>query len=325
MLCSSIYANIQTMTEHAPKTTRSNKVGTMILILLITLAFGVIGYFFTTNQLQIRELGEANNELQTKLQQSESKLQTASSTIEELNRDLSLAHNTLAETEDVLQREQDRNEEFENQIRRITGTVETLDKLAKTDKELLQKYSKVFFLNEHYRPERLKEIDDKWKYSEDRSHQLHSQVIPYFEDMVEAAEDDGIDLWVVSAYRSFEQQAQLKGAYLVTYGTGANTFSADQGYSEHQLGTAIDFTTSNMNGALTAAFENTEAYKWLTDNAHRYGFTLSYPRGNAYYVFEPWHWRYVGKSLARDLERDNAHFYDWEQRKIDEYLIEIFD
>lgn len=309
----------------SPATTRGSKVGTILLFLLLFIAFGVLGYFFVTNQQQIADLTTANSALQNELQQTESQLTLASTTIDELSRDLTLARNTLDETEDVLRREQNRNEEFEEQLQRITGTVETLDKLAKIDEELLQKYSKVFFLNEHYKPERLREIDDKWKYSEDRSHQLHNQVMPFFEDMVEAAKDDGVDLWVVSAYRSFEQQAQLKGAYLVTYGTGANTFSADQGYSEHQLGTAVDFTTNNMNGALTAAFENTKAYKWLTDNAHRYGFTLSYPRGNAYYVFEPWHWRFVGRDLARDLKRDNAHFYDWEQRRIDEYLIELFD
>ncbi len=270
--------------------------------------------------------GEATqSELQSKLEQTENELKVAHDTIADLNRDLTLAHNTLTETEDMLEREENRNEEFEDQIRKITGTVEILDKLSKTDEELLQKYSKVSFLNEHYKPERLREIDDEWKYSEDRSHQLHSQVMSFFEDMVEAAKDDGVDLWVVSAYRSFDTQAQLKGAYTVTYGTGANAFSADQGFSEHQLGTAIDFTTTDMNGGLTSAFENTEAYKWLTENAHKYGFTLSYPKGNAYYVFEPWHWRFVGISLAKDLERDNAHFYDWEQRKIDEYLIEIFD
>ncbi|MFN3188145.1 MAG: D-alanyl-D-alanine carboxypeptidase family protein [Candidatus Paceibacteria bacterium] len=313
------------MTESTPKTSNSDKKATAILFLIIVLALAVLGYFYIVNQQQISALTTSEAELQSKLQQTETELMTASSTIEELSRDLTLAYNTLHETEDVLRREQDRNEEFESQIRKITGTVQILDKLANTDKELLQKYSKVFFLNEHYKPERLREIDDDWKYSEDRSHQLHSQVMPFFEDMVKDAKADGVDLWVVSAYRSFEAQAQLKGAYLVTYGTGANAFSADQGYSEHQLGTAIDFTTSNMNGALAASFENTEAYKWLTDNAHRYGFTLSYPRGNAYYVFEPWHWRFVGRNLARDLKRDNAHFYDWEQRKIDEYLVEIFD
>jgi len=312
------------MSDTAP-TIQKKRNGTNIVLGFSLVVLVVLGYFYFAHRQEIATRTASENELSSKLQTLETELAIASTTIAQLTLDLTLAHNTLTETEDVLRREQNRNEEFEDQIRKITGTVQILDKLANTDKELLQKYSKVFFLNEHYKPERLKEIDAKWKYSEDRSHELHSQVMPFFEDMVKAAEKDGVDLWVVSAYRSFDTQAQLKGAYTITYGTGANAFSADQGYSEHQLGTAIDFTTKNMNGGLSESFENTDAYKWLTDNAHRYGFTLSYPRGNAYYIFEPWHWRFVGRDLARDLKRDNAHFYDWEQRKIDEYLVEIFD
>ncbi len=63
----------------------------------------------------------------------------------------------------------------------------------------------------------------------------------------------------------------------------------------------------------------------MLDNAHRYGFILSYPEGNEFYIFEPWHWRFVGEDLARDLDRADAHFYDWEQREIDKYLLTIFD
>ncbi len=72
-------------------------------------------------------------------------------------------------------------------------------------------------------------------------------------------------------------------------------------------------------------FEESEAYDWLVRNAHRYGFTLSYPEDNAYYIFEPWHWRFVGTKLADDLRDENVHFYDLEQREIQEYLISIFD
>ena len=148
--------------------------------------------------------------------------------------------------------------------------------------------------------------------------------MPFFEDMVEDALDDGVELFVVSAFRSFEEQAGLKGAYTVTYGSGANAFSADQGYSEHQLGTTIDFTTTGINGGLTG-FEKTAAYEWLKENAHKYGFVLSYPENNAYYIYEPWHWRFVGEDLARDLHKDGKYFYDLDQRKIDEYLISLFD
>lgn len=146
----------------------------------------------------------------------------------------------------------------------------------------------------------------------------------FLEDMLDAAKDDGIDLKVLSAYRSFDEQISVKQSHTVVYGSGANTFSADQGYSEHQLGTTVDLTTPEINGAYES-FADTDAYQWLQKNAYKYGFILSYPEGNAYYVFEPWHWRFVGVDLARDLHRKGDNFYDWDQRKIDEYLIKIFD
>ncbi|MBC7836964.1 D-alanyl-D-alanine carboxypeptidase family protein [Acetobacteraceae bacterium] len=80
-----------------------------------------------------------------------------------------------------------------------------------------------------------------------------------------------------------------------------------------------------MGGALNTNIDTTNAYAWLNKNAYKYGFVLSYPQGNAYYIYEPWHWRYVGKKLAKDLHNDQEHFYDLEQRKIDEYLANIFD
>jgi len=289
-----------------------------VLLALATLGGGAFIYW------QDKEHNEAVIALEGTIDTRDKELALKESVINELSNQLEMTSEELEETEDRLSGEKERNDEMEDQVRELAGTVSDLDKLSKTDKELLQKYSKVYFLNEHYIPESLREIDDEWKYSEDNEHQLHSKVIPFFEEMMEDALDDGIELWVTSAFRSFDYQSQLKGSYTVIYGSGANAFSADQGFSEHQLGTTVDFTTRGLNGGLSG-FQNTEAYKWLLDNAHKYGFTLSYPEGNTYYVFEPWHWRFVGEELAKDLNREDVHFYDWDQRKIDQYLLHIFD
>ena len=278
-----------------------------------------------SQQTQIEDLTQQRADLQTKLASTTYELDIASTTIATLAEDLSLTSEELDDLEDDYRREKNRNEEFEDQIKEITGTVSDLDKLSKTDKELLQKYSKVYFLNEHYVPEALSSIAKKWLYNETLDKKTHAKVTPYLEDMLQDALDDGVEIWVVSAYRSFAEQQQLKGAYTVTYGSGANAFSADQGYSEHQLGTTLDLTTAGMGGGLYASFENTAAFAWLKENAHKYGFTLSYPPNNAYYEYEPWHWRFVGEDLAEDLHDDGAYFYDWDQRKIDSYLIKIFD
>jgi D-alanyl-D-alanine carboxypeptidase len=236
----------------------------------------------------------------------------------------------LSETKNIdlataLQEEQDRRNDVERQIKKISGTVNTLDKLSKTDEELLKKYSKVYFLNEHYVPSDLATIDDKYTLDPNKTYQIHEDVWPFLEDLLRAAARAKIELKIDSAYRSFGSQITLKSGYVFVYGAGtANQFSAEQGFSEHQLGTTVDFSTAGI-GASLAGFEGTTAYKWLTDNAYKYGFTLSYPPGNAYYQFEPWHWRFVGVDLAGRLHREKEYFYDMDQRDIDKYLVKIFD
>jgi len=214
---------------------------------------------------------------------------------------------------------------YKQEVGDITGTVTNLEKLSKTDPELLQKYSKVFFLNEHYAPARLTEIPDNYEYLETKHSKIDSQVWPYLEKMLKASLQTNLEIYVYSAYRSFDEQNALKGLYAITYGEGtANQFSADQGYSEHQLGTAVDLITTGIGGTLEG-FEQTTAYQWLLNNAYKYGFVLSYPNNNSYYIFEPWHWRFVGVKLATDLHSSGKYFYDLDQRDIDEYLIDLFE
>jgi len=227
--------------------------------------------------------------------------------------------------EEALAEAKEKAQDLEDEFKDINDNVSDLEKIAKTDKELLQKYSKVYFLNEHYVPTDLKIIPTKWTFLTNREYEIHRKVWNYLEDLLVDAEKENMDIKIISAFRSFSEQAQLKGSYTIQYGSGtANTFSADQGYSEHQLGTTVDFTTSAL-GSSYSGFENTEEYKWLQENAHKYGFILSYPPNNKFYQFEPWHWRFVGEDLADDLHNKNEFFYDWPQREIDSYLIKFFD
>ncbi|MDP3962782.1 MAG: D-alanyl-D-alanine carboxypeptidase family protein [bacterium] len=214
---------------------------------------------------------------------------------------------------------------LKEQVGNVAGTLTTLQKLSRTDKELLAKYSKVFFLSENYAPARLTDVPASYKYSDKKAVSVHADVWPSLQNMIDDAKKAEIELYISSGFRSFDEQKALKGDYKVTYGAGtANQFSADQGYSEHQLGTAVDFLTTGINGDLDR-FDGTPAYNWLLANAYRYGFILSYPKDNQYYVFEPWHWRYVGKKLASDLRTQNKSFYNLDQRKIDEYLVSVFE
>lgn len=207
----------------------------------------------------------------------------------------------------------------------ISGTVGNLQKLAEVDPELLKKYSKVYFMNENYVPAHLTKIPQDYVYNSKREEQFLTEANHNLVNLLLAAKANGVSLYVKSAYRSFAEQKSLKSTYSVVYGAGtANTFSADQGYSEHQLGTTLDFITIGLGGQLTG-FDTTPAYTWLLDNAYLYGFILSYPKGNKYYVYEPWHWRFVGIKLATYLHNNGINFYDMDQREIDKYLVNTFD
>ena len=213
----------------------------------------------------------------------------------------------------------------EQTVGSISGTVGSLQKLSQIDPELLKKYSKVFFLNDNYTPAHLKVVPADYIYSTTRPEQFLTEAWPFLKNLIDAAKADGVTIYVKSAYRSFAEQQMLKSAYTVVYGAGtANSFSADQGYSEHQLGTATDLITTGLGGQLNG-FDGTKAYQWLLANAYRYGFELSYPKGNGYYIYEPWHWRFVGVKLATYLNKNKVNFYDMDQRDIDTYLINLFD
>lgn len=294
-------------------------------LFLLALALNVFLFLIYRHQVNtVASLDSEKRTLTVAQQQTTAELNTASTTLTNLRSELATLRQDYDELENDYREERGRNEDFEDQIRDISKTVGTLDKLSKTDRELLQKYSKVYFLNENYIPSALSDIPSQITLANRSTQEFHSKALPFLEKMIDAAKVDGIDLKVVSAYRSFTTQAELKGQYTVSYGSGANAFSADQGYSEHQLGTTVDLTIDSIGGAYSS-FKDTEAYQWLLKNAYRFGFTESYPAGNSYYVYEPWHWRFVGEDLARDLNRADAHFYDWDQRKIDTYLVKIFD
>ena len=282
-------------------------------ILLAVVLFAAVGFG-----------GYKYNQLYQDMASTTAQFQRSVKTVQSLQADLAQAKSENAGLTDSLQSEKNRNDSFAGQIDDIAGTVGVLQKIKNTDPQLLEKYSKIYFLNENYVPAKLANIPKQYLFDTKKPQLFQGDVLSHLEDMFDAAEKAGDDLRVSSAFRSFDTQASLKTGYAVTYGTGANQFSADQGYSEHQLGTAVDIILPTLT-ALTTDFEKTKAYEWLTTNAYKYGFILSYPEGNAYYQFEPWHWRFVGIRLAKYIHSQDKHFYDLDQRKIDEYRAEFFD
>lgn len=117
----------------------------------------------------------------------------------------------------------------------------------------------------------------------------------------------GFYLIAASVYRSYDDQSIVYNNYVRDYGEEqAHLFSARPGQSQHQLGTAIDFTTAEMDYRLAQNFASTGAGVWLLANAYKYGFYLSYPEGKENvtgYAYEPWHFRYIGVQNARNLQQ----------------------
>ncbi len=300
---------------------------THLLLLLPILIFGAggIGYLGYQNyQLKQHKLTLGEELSKTKLELA-STTQSLKTTIGSLEQNLNQTKGERDDLEQKLLDEKTRINTIATQVQGITGVVGTLEKLSKIDPQLLQKYSKVYFLNEHYVPSKLTKIDEKYVSDQKKEYLIYTDIWPFLQNLLENATRAKVDMQIISAYRSFGTQAELKSSYAVVYGAGtANQFSADQGYSEHQLGTAVDFTTTSL-GTSFSSFAKTPAYQWLAENAHTYGFILSYPKDNAYYKFEPWHWRFVGRELAGKLHLENKYFYDLEQRLIDTYLLPFFN
>ncbi|MBS3943580.1 MAG: M15 family metallopeptidase [Dethiobacter sp.] len=155
-----------------------------------------------------------------------------------------------------------------------------------------------------YAPDDLVQVEPALVHPAQRqwSYFLRQQAEQALRRMWEAARADGIELLLTSAYRSFETQEILFRDYASRHGEDrANTFSARAGQSEHQLGTAVDFGGTPADH--TSAFAETTPGQWLAARAHEFGFALSYPDGAQEitgYVFEPWHFRYIGVESAAE-------------------------
>jgi D-alanyl-D-alanine carboxypeptidase len=296
--------------------------GTVLKIIGFVALVGLVCVLYFIGKHSDALLQSKIDAISTKLADVETKSQSRMDELTKISTDLQAQNKYLADT---LLTEQQKNGSVAQQIGNITSSVSVLTRLAQTDPELLKKYSKVYFLNEHYVPLSLSTIDPSYIIQPGKILQIHASVYPKLKAMLDAAALDQVSLKVDSAYRSFGTQAVLKSNYKVLYGAGtANQFSAEQGYSEHQLGTTLDFTSVENGGGLSG-FDQTKAFAWLNANAYKFGFILSYPKNNTYYQYEPWHWRFVGTPLAAKLHQENTNFYDADQRIIDGYLVDIFN
>ncbi|MDO4565836.1 MAG: M15 family metallopeptidase [Oscillospiraceae bacterium] len=127
-----------------------------------------------------------------------------------------------------------------------------------------------------------------------------------FDRMAADAYQAGCTIWIGSGFRDYETQETLFNRYAAQSGEAeASRFSARPGHSEHQSGLAMDIAGGDGSTFLKTIFEDTAEYAWLDAHAAEYGFILRYPAGKEWatgYIYEPWHFRYVGAELAQILK-----------------------
>lgn len=133
--------------------------------------------------------------------------------------------------------------------------------------------------------------------------QLRSDASQSLNKLLSQAMAKGLNLYVISGYRSFSYQVDVYGGYVNADGQeAADRYSARPGHSEHQTGLGVDLGSGVCD--LQICFEQTSEGQWLASNAYKYGFIIRYPKGKESivgYQYEPWHLRYIGKSLASQL------------------------
>ncbi len=139
---------------------------------------------------------------------------------------------------------------------------------------------------------------------EDYGDGLTAECQQAFDEMAAAAAQDKIYMWIGSGFRSYSTQAALHSGYIKKYGEAyTKSMSAEAGHSEHQTGLGIDIA-GNSGYYLSEKFETTKEFAWLSAHAVEYGFILRYQKDKTWatgYIYEPWHYRYVGKDLAQLL------------------------
>ena len=177
---------------------------------------------------------------------------------------------------------------------------------------LVNKYN---YLSKDYVPKNLEKINDN--YSNGNKKLAHEARIA-FEELAKNAKKDNINVRAISTYRSYNYQNQLYNNYVASSGVKeANRFSAKPGFSEHQTGLAID---CDNKVSFFENFEKTESFKWMMQNAHKYGFILRYPKDKEHitgYKYESWHYRYVGVEIASYIKKNNITFDEYYVRFIE--------
>ncbi len=175
-----------------------------------------------------------------------------------------------------------------------------------TELVLVNKYN---YLKEDFIPENLQSINSNYALG---NMKLVSYAKEAFEKLSHAAKQEKLNIIAMSTYRSYNYQVNLYNRYVENDGKeAADTYSGRPGHSEHQTGLAVD--VYNIKETYTN-FENTKEFTWMQEHAHEYGFILRFPKDKVNetgYQYESWHYRYVGKEIAKYIKDNKISFEEY--------------
>ncbi len=157
------------------------------------------------------------------------------------------------------------------------------------------------------------------------STEVRAVIVKPLKNIIAAMKADGLRPQIVSGYRSYSEQSLAFQKWLSQYPDWGSNLSAPPGHSEHQLGTTVDFGSPELKWMLGEdyvqfhpAFADTSEGQWLAVHAPEYGFTMSYPQDaqeRTAFLYEPWHFRYIGPNLANTLASEGLTVSEYLERE----------
>jgi D-alanyl-D-alanine carboxypeptidase len=169
--------------------------------------------------------------------------------------------------------------------------------------------NKFHYLTDDFVPDNIVDISKTHCYGDNETTE---EVYKAFKNMWTAAKEEDLSLIITSSYRDYEFQERLWNSYANSNSESwADSISARAGYSEHQTGLSLDIVTYNSQ---LNDFEETDEFKWLQENAYKYGFILRYPKDKTDitgYDYESWHYRYVGKEVAKKIHDEDITYDEY--------------
>ncbi|WP_288589002.1 M15 family metallopeptidase [uncultured Thomasclavelia sp.] len=178
---------------------------------------------------------------------------------------------------------------------------------------LLTLVKKGFYLPDNYEPEL---VDPEIPVAPDcQNSKMTKETSDALTKMYKAAKQEGLNLVVNSAYRSYQTQVETMADFVARYNTQyANEYVAQPGASEHQTGLGVDLTSQSVVEGKRITFGDTEEYRWVIKNCSKFGFIIRFEDGSndvTGIAHEPWHLRYVGEDVAKEIQKNGWTFEEY--------------